>query len=845
MDTKAIEEYSKWARRELIEQVSARLYALGLSASNRQPADAAVVEGKVLSDEVRAQRAELIRCIDEEGEQAFVDRMAYTWFNRLIAIRYMEVHDFLPSRTRILSAYDGSFDPQALREATSLDLPGLDEARVVDLLQRGDDEELFRQILLAQCAQLSDCMPAVFERLGAADGLTLPDRLLRKDGVVGHLVSDIPEDAWDDVEILGWMYQFYVSERKDEAYAKFDKGKKAAPEDIGPATQLFTPDWIVRYMVENSLGRLWMLNNPTSQLRDGMEYYIEPEGQVEDFIRIESPEDITFCDPACGSGHILVYAFDLLWAMYEERGYSTSDIAELILTKSLHGMEIDPRAAQYAVLQLTMKACEHDRRFLRRGVVPDICVLEPVAFDTEDRAWLGTLAQRVELLDALEHLTECGSLLLPESQDIVAIRSALDSLPHSLDGESLRARLKSALASCDALARRFDVVVANPPYLGSSKFNPWTSKWIKKNYANEKSDLCTCFIKRGFSLAKARGYSSMVTMQSWMFLSSFEKMREEIIDRRTILSVCHLGTRAFDAIAGEVVATTATTFLGGKNDVQGDYVRLVDLIGSDAKKDAYLEAIANHECGWFYRADADSFKDIPGCPIAYWASEAVHRAFTDNSGLGALARPTAGIRTGDNDRFLRFFWEVSVDNTSFNCCSHEQSLTIDQKWYPCHKGGGFRKWFGNLDYVINWRNDGEALRSFPGCDKAGVDYFFREGISWSTISSASLSVRYSYPGTISEHCGSMCFADKHSSLMYCLAMLNTSVAMVFQTILSPTLSFREGALSITPLLINSNYFDYIVSIAENNIRVSEEDWDECETSWNFSCHPLIHAVKIN
>ena len=737
MDTKAIEEYSKWARRELIERVGDRLYALGLSEKNRIPADATVISDRVLTDEERAQRTELIERIDAEGEQTFVERMAYTWFNRLAAIRYMEVHDFLPSRTRVLSGEDGSANSQALKEISSLDLPALDTRRALDLaLQGTKDDELFNMVLLAQCDQLADCMPAVSEHLGAADALTLPVRLYTdKDGVVARLVNDIPESAWNDVEILGWMYQFYISERKDEAFAGFKKGKKASRDDIGPATQLFTPDWIVRYMVENSLGRLWMLNNPTSPLRAQMKYYIEPEGEVEDFIKIDSPEDITFCDPACGSGHILVYAFDLLWQMYEECGYSASEIATLILTKNLHGIEIDPRAAQYAVLQLTMKAREHDRRFLNRGVVPDICVLEPVAFEKDERELLGRLAQKTSLLDALEHLTECGSLLRPETDDIAAIREALNGLSSDLAGEALRPRLERALASCESLARAFDVVVANPPYMGSSNFNTWTSAWVKKNYPDEKSDLFSAFIKRISYFAAVSGEVGMMTPYVWMFISSYEKLRTFLIGQKTITSLVQL---EYSGFAGATVPICTFTFHNAHMEgYKGGYVRLSDFVGSAVQGPKTLEAIANHECGWFYRADADSFKDIPGSPIAYWASEAMHRAFKDGVSLVELGQPRQGLATGDNSRFVRCWWEVTRSNFKHDCASIEDSIQSSCRWFPYNKGGEYRKWYGNDEFVVNWEANGREIRS--NTDESGkqlsrpqnTGYFFLPSITWS------------------------------------------------------------------------------------------------------------------
>ena len=464
--------------------------------------------------------------------------------------------------------------------------------------------------------------------------LLLPANLMDPDGVIGRMVEDIPEEDWRNVQVLGWMYQYYNSEVKD---AFFVSKAKETPDTIGPATQLFTPDWIVRYMVQNSLGRLWMLNNPASPLRDEMEYYIEPDSEHEDFIRIGGPEDISLCDPACGSGHILVYAFELLSKMYLERGYREREIPGLVLSRNLHGMEIDPRAAQIARLALAMCARGMDRRFFGRGVQADIAVLAPVALGEGDVPQGSALAKKKDLVDALTHLDEVGSLLAPDGADLAAIREAIELTGDGgLFGSSSKERLQRALSACETLARRHDCVVANPPYMGSSSFGPFMSRWVKKNYPDVKSDLCTCFIERGFNLAKDRGYAAMITMQSWMFLGSFEKMRSSLIGSKSILSMLHLGPRAFDAIGGEVVNVTADVFYNGRAACEGAYVRLIDINGSDAKRKKALEAIQNPDCGWFYRRDAETFKQIPGTPIAYWASDGVLRAFKNGKRLSSL-----------------------------------------------------------------------------------------------------------------------------------------------------------------------------------------------------------------
>ena len=560
----------------------------------------------------------------------------------------------------------------------------------------------------------------------------LPKGLLARGehNVVQHLVEDVPEASWKDVEALGWAYQFYNSERKDDF---FKSKRKAAAEDIAPATQLFTPDWIVRYMVQNSLGRLWMLNNPESPLKGQMEFYIEPDAEHEDFLRVSGPEEITFLDPACGSGHILVYAFQLLTEMYRERGWRDRDIARSILESNLSGYEIDPRAAQIAQTALCMEALSLDRRWLSRGVAADVRVLGNIELDEERVP--DTLAKS-GLADAISHLGEIGSLLDPTADDLAVLDAAVATIGSSdLLGSALRGQLLEARGQLGALSRRFDVVAANPPYMGSSSFNPFVAKWIKKRYPDSCRDLCTAFIERGYKLAVERGYAAMVTMQSWMFLGSFERMRERMIERAGIVSMAHIGPRAFDAIGGEVVNVTASVLYNAPLSGEGSYIRLVDVAGSEPKRAALLEAVRNPDCGWFHRADASTFHDIPGSPIAYWASEAMHEAFKNGVSMRSeFDAVVKGTFTGDNNRFLRLWHEVGLG--SFN-----------RKWMPYAKGGAFRRWAGNLEYVINWGDDARELKSFPGSGLSPSKYFDRRLFCWSKISSSIASFRFYDAGT--------------------------------------------------------------------------------------------------
>ena len=819
MDTKQLERFCPWARRELIDAVGRRCVLFGLDDKSRLQVgpDADIVNGTVLTQAQKAQRSSLYSRIESMGYEAFCEAEAYGWFNRFAAIRYMELHGFLPSRVRMLSGVDGSFDPQCLRAVGELDLPGLDVPATLQLIVQNQADEAYRDILVAQCNELADCLPEVFGRVGGSDALTLPDGLLLRGehDFLYHLVTDIPESDWQDVEVLGWMYQFYNSERKEDF---FKSKRKATAADIAPATQLFTPEWIVRYMVENSLGRLWMLNRPDSRLRDRMEYYVEPDAEHEDFIRIESPEDITLCDPACGSGHILSYAFELLFAIYEECGYTAREIPTLILTKNLSGYEIDPRAAQIASLVLALRAREHDRRFFRRDVRADVRVLESVPLEE------GEAGVPKELAEELTHLGEVGSLLAPTDADVEALRAGIASCKGDLFAAATKDRLERALEACEALRRRFDVVAANPPYMGSSSFNAFMSKWIKKNYPDVKSDLCTCFIERVLSLAVGDGFSALVTSDTCMYLSSFEALRSKLFDESTLLSLIDTrGTNAhpdvFDANAVWVLQN------GHHNGYEGAYFKLNHRIGE--KDAALLEAIKNPTCGWFYRRDASTFHQIPGSPIAYWLPETVGRLFK----LGNLSQvfESAGrLKTHNNSLFVRNWWEIS-------------SRDYERYWMPFSNGGGFSRWGGLAFDVVNWKR--EAINHYskhgglPNETALG-----KEGICWGLITSSDTSFRYKpAPNLFSS--GSPTITLKagcdQALLNRYLAFLNSSICKELLRAFNPTLNTTVGDVLGLPALPEGKCYSNTEGLVARCRNHVSHDWDSLETSWDFKRSPLL------
>lgn len=850
MNDSAIKTFCVQAREKLEQGVELRMQKYGIAAEGVPGAAADAVGALPLSPVEREQRAELLQLQAKLGEgdvahgnARLKERAAYTWFNRMVAIRFMELRDFLPSRVRMFSRPDGSFGSQAVDEALDLEIEGLDAARVLQLKQASDDEALFRYLFLAQCQELASCIPNVFEPVDSALELLLPDRLMARDGVAQAMVEDIPEEDWlTHVEILGWMYQYYNSQAKDD----FFKSKAKATADTLPvATQLFTPEWIVRYMVENSLGRLWMLNNPQSGLRERMEYYIEPDAEHEDFICINGPEEITLCDPACGSGHILVYAFDLLFAMYEERGYREREIPQLILQNNLTGLEIDPRAVQIASLALAMCAREHDRRFFGRGVQVNINVVAPVHIDAEELPVDAPLLDQPQLIDALAHLDEIGSLLNPTEAELAAVGATADQLAqvaaNDMFAASAAEKLQQAKATCELLAKRYTCVVANPPYMGSSSFGPFMSKWVKKNYPDVKSDLFSSFIVRIMGLANDHGECGIMCPFVWMFIGSYEKLRNEIIDNRTFTSLIQL---EYSGFAGATVPICTYTFHNSFiKGYKGGYVRLSDFVGTAVQAPKALEAIRNPDCGWFYRRDAETFKQIPGTPIAYWASDALRAAFDCGDSLGSLGRTSKGLITGDNDFSLRMWWEGNDSDFDLDCSSIDDASISECHWFPCNKGGIYRKWYGNHDYMIRWVNDGENV--FTHARETGhhsQDYDsslkFKPNISWSDITSGAPSFRYRNH-ELSDHKG-MPFFPKTRSLNFYIGLLNSSVVKSLLTFLSPTLSLNIGELERIPVV---GLEDCVVAAVEiiscDCISVSKSDWDSFETSWDFKRHPLV------
>lgn len=828
MNDSALKSFCTWARTVLIKGVEAQMVRYGITEPAPAPVGSETVNGLPLSPAEIEQRDELLRMQAEVGHEALRDRAAYTWFNRIVAIRFMDARGWLPSRMRMLSRADGSHGSEAVENALDVEITTADTDRIAELKMAGLDEPLWRYLFVAQCEELADCLAGVFERVGGAMELLLPQGLMMADSVVGKLNAVLADEDWrEGVTVLGWMYQYYNADVKDEF---FKSKRKAAAADIAPATQLFTPEWIVRYMVENSLGRLWMLNNPGSSLRERMEYYNEPDAEHEDFIRISSPEEITLCDPACGSGHILVYAFELLFHMYEERGYREREIPELILTKNLAGMEIDSRAAQIAELALAMCAREHDRRFFRRGVRADVTVLSSIPLGEDE------LPGNKKLAEELSHLGEIGSLLNPSEDEIDELKAAAASCSDDLFAVATKTKLENAAAICEKLSRRFTCTVANPPYMGSSSFNPFMSKWVKKNYPDVKSDLFSSFIVRIMDFAGEHGEVGMMTPFVWMFIGSYEKLRNRLIDDKTLTTLIQL---EYSGFAGATVPICTFTYHNSHiDDYKGGYVRLADFTGPAVQAPKALEAIHNPNCGWFYRRDADTFKKIPGTPIAYWASDALLDAFTNKEKLGLFAKPQVGLQTSDNDRFLRYWFECSLGDMSVACNSAESSLSLDAKWYPHNKGGSFRKWYGNRDHVIEYAKNGRSLSAAPGASRIKDSIAFLSCITYSRITSGQIAFRMQPSGSLFDSAAVAMFPPV-CDMKYLLGLLNSSVVATATSFLVPTLNAQPGDIAKLPIAIEPAEHGAVDGLVDYCLGISRLDCDSFETSWDFKHNPLV------
>ena len=882
MDKPAIKKFAVWARNKLIADTKYRAGLVGvtetavaepLPQSNEtvQFFDVGLPQPYRIEGDAVTQRQRFVAELNKEtakqgsytaAYQTVVDKVAYTWFNRLIAVRYMEVNDLLPSRTRVLSSADGRAEPQIVTSPFDavLDYTPAEQQQIVNLKNDNKLDEAFRLLFLKQCAALGDCLPRLFEQLDDYMPLLLALSFTDKDGVVCHLVNDIPESDWQDaVQIVGWLYQYYNTEPKEQVFANLKKNIKISKENIPAATQLFTPDWIVRYMVENSLGRLWSEGHPDFD-KSKWKYYLdeapqEPQvaqqlAELRKGYAALTPEDIKCIDPCMGSGHILAYLFDVLMQIYRSAGYGDRDAAASIVEHNLYGLDIDDRAAQMAYFVVMMKGCHYDSRFLRRHLNPHVYAIQESGELTTDA--LGRLGKQEStaraLLDGFKNAKEYGSILQPKVTlaELDALQEQLREVDGASDMGSLTDQLVAGqivnvlyplIEQARMLVQKYDVVVTNPPYMGSSGMNARLSDYVKKVYPDSKSDLFAVFIERCAQMDKRGGYQAMITQHAWMFLSSFEKLRNHIVDAQEISSLVHLGLGTFEDLNSKVVQSVAFVLRNNyTRGYTGIYDRLFETSGlyeDNAKKARWL-CEGTHR----YYAKQDNFSKIPGSPVAYWVSNKFREIYKDAELFESIADIKSGVMSGDDARFIRFWHEVAFPKFDCSCKNVAECVEHKTKWFPVTRGGQYRKWYGNIEEVINLYNGGYeiAFENQKNHRLRDSRYYFREGITWSMITSYKLSVRYVPQGILFGNGGPTCFFSDDAK--FYLSVLNSKVAEYIIGVVNPTLNTVISDICGIPIrgYERKNEID---SYTETCISFSKSDWDSFETSWDFKRHPLV------
>lgn len=861
MNKNAIKKFATEARRELISRVSQKASKYGIVPGDKSVNPSAdSYEGYVFSPTEKNQRIALIKKVEDKGYEQVIEEVAYTWFNRFVALRFMEVNGYLPTRVRVFTNSNNEFKPQILTEATQMNnLEGLDVEKVYKFKEANDDEGLYKYLLITQCNALNAVLPDMFQNIKDYTELLFPDDLLQgKSSVIRQMIELIPEEDWKDaVQIIGWLYQYYNSEKKDEVFAKRNSAK-ISKENIPAATQLFTPDWIVRYMVENSLGRLWLEGHPNDDLKSQWKYYLEDAKQPEsvqaqlDNIREKhkdlTPEDLLCIDPCSGSGHVLTYMFDVLVQIYETYGYTTREAVSSIVKNNLYGLDIDKRAAQLAYFSIMMKACQYDRRFLKRGIKPHIYAITESNHKINDEIidefsnGDSKLKEAITTIkDELYDAKEYGSILTITPQDWDMLYARLEEVKGeaTMYGEAIE-NLRPLIQVAQVLSQKCDVVVTNPPYMGSANMNAKLTKLVKKKYPDSKRDLFAVFIERCNQMVKKDSYYAMVTQHSWMFLSSFEKLRDKLLEN-DIVNMAHLGARAFEEIGGEVVQTTTFTVRKSNiKDYNGKYCRLIGATSQEEKEKMFLNG---KNC---YVTDQNNFSKIPGNPVAYWVSDKLIKVFKAGILLQELAISRNGMKTGNNEKFLRLWWESNNDLICFDVKDISGAVSSNKKWFAYNKGGGARKWYGNNDYIVNWENRGHDIFVNAKQDKRNVQDYpdelkFTPSVTWSLINSGTPTFRYKQ-GNLSDIAG-MSFYKAHDKLKYLLAFCNTNVASKILKLIAPTMNFQAGDVGRLPILQRKQDEEVIKKIVDENILLSQQDWDTYETSWGFKHHPLIRKVS--
>lgn len=891
MNKSALRNFAVWARRDLIKRISDRANLLGVYEDKptkqiqAETSNGFVVNG-VTFNYKKEMREAFIKRIQQIGYRDTIEEIAYTWFNRIVALRFMEVNGYLKNGNGdkiyvIGSTSAGKTEPDAITYADKLSF--VDKFKVYDYQDANDTNGLYRYILTSLCNNLNEVMPLMFEKIDNYAELLLPDHLLNKGAIIDRLVNDISARDFnitvkdDDgenasqVEIVGWLYQFYISEKKEDVFAGLKNNTKITKGTLPAATQIFTPDWIVRYMTDNTLGKMW-IESRKSNLKDELKYYLEPAEQSDD-VKAKLEEinkeyaskkvtEITFIDPCCGSGHILVYAFDLFFKMYQESGYITSEIPALILRNNLFGIDVDKRAAQLTSFALTMKALSYDKDFLSKKVYPNVIDIkesnEIDQAELKDFIRIAKLDNKDEevLLDLIEKFKDAelyGSLIKDfnystEQYDILlkVVENVDDvqfNIVDALVVKNVKPILLNLIKQAILFSSKYDVVVTNPPYAGNAKLPDVVGKYLQAFYPNTKSDLFSAFIERNMEYSTPNGNIGIMCPYVWMFIQSYEKLRQEIINTKALTSLVQL---EYGGFAEAVVPICTFTFRNTKTNETGEFIRLEQFKGPELQGPKTLEAIKNRNCGYRYTTYTDKLNRIPGNPIAYWLSENVIKAFSNGERLKEVGDTRQGMATSDNNRFLRQWFEISNLKFNLHALNSEEALNSGKKWFPYNKGGNFRKWYGNVGFLVNYENDGKEIKdlaasmygSFTRTVKS-ISEYFKPCLSWSKISSGEIAFRYYPSGFIFDVAGCCIFFMENKKMNYYFSLLNSKVSSLILKAISPTLNFEAGHIASLPIIYNQTNEDKINSIVDENIKLTKIDWDQYETSWDFEKNPLI------
>jgi hypothetical protein len=861
MDKNAIKKFAVWARTELIARVSLKGVEYGITEDNIEDANADSVCGKVLTADEKKQRQALIAEINDKGYKQVMEEVAYTWFNRFSALRFMEVNGYLPSHVRVFTDEENNFKPQIITEAIHLDLDGLDMEKVYALKDAEKTEELYKYLLIVQCNALNKILPGMFQKIADYTELLLPDNLLREGSIIDKMIDMIPEDNFDirsengQIEILGWLYQYYISEKHDEVVNISNK-EPVKKEDIPAATQLFTTDWVVRYIIDNSVGKYWIERKPNSTLREQLEYFVSPKNgeisYIEDNI---TPQEMTIFDPCMGSGHFLVYAFDVLMKIYTEYGYSEREATAEIIEHNIFGVDIDVRAAQLAYFAIMMRARQYDRRFFSRGVQPHVyAIVESGHTDKDGKKHKNYDEYALEyfcngdvklktamdtIIRELHDAKEYGSILTVTQQSWSALYDRFAEITEDIN-MSRDMALKELLPLVEVaqtLSTKYTVVATNPPYL--NKYNSKLKDYLTDNYKDYSGDLFSVFMFRNFQFCKKSGYSGFMTPFVWMYIKTYEKLRKHIIENKGISTLIQMEYSAFEEATVPICAFVLTN---DKSKKVGQYFDLSKFVGGmNIQKEKVLDAIHHPECTYFHDFDQDNYKRIDGSPIAFMASEKLLRIFETAEPLKKIAEPKVGLQTAKNDVFLRLWFECNYNKIGLGYRKLSDTEEGIHKWLPYNKGGSFRRWYGNREYVIDWLFNGRAIRQNPGAVIRNPQFYLKPCITWSDITSAAFSGRYCEGGFLFDVKGSSGFPQM-KNLYYVLGFLNSKISQKCIKILNPTISTQVGDMARIPVYFDENKKSEIDASVKKCIDCSRNDWDSFETSWDFQHHPLLRKV---